>query len=490
MPYDSPVTRKVMVVGSGGREHALALALLDSPSVDEVVVCPGNAGTEGGGLRNAVGTPLGVAQAEAPALVVVGPEAPLCEGLVDDLAGRGILAFGPSREAARLEGSKSFMKSFAKRHGLPTARHIVLERVEDVAGAAREFALPPVVKADGLCAGKGVVVSQTHDEAIEAARGMLSGQSFGEAGLRVVMEERLEGVEASVHAICDGERALVLPAAQDHKRIGDGDTGPNTGGMGSYAPTPLVSPALMDRVREQIVLPAVRGMAADGHPYRGALFAGLMISPSGEPRLLEFNVRFGDPETQVLMAILRGDLAEALGTVWVPEYARTYLEALGRDPAYEDMALIGKGQAASEAALAPSAERFLVTDTDALETAVWSEALFGRTDPALAALAAAQRYDLTLLCATDVPFEPDPVRYLPDARQTFFDACEAALTAHGRRYVVLRGDRALHAWTFAGTRANRLLAAWLRELGLEASASDLAVRVGTTVFPADEHGFS
>ncbi|MCA9593587.1 MAG: phosphoribosylamine--glycine ligase [Myxococcales bacterium] len=314
MPYDSPVTRKVMVVGSGGREHALALALLDSPSVDEVVVCPGNAGTEGGGLRNAVGTPLGVAQAEAPALVVVGPEAPLCEGLVDDLAGRGILAFGPSREAARLEGSKSFMKSFAKRHGLPTARHIVLERVEDVAGAAREFALPPVVKADGLCAGKGVVVSQTHDEAIEAARGMLSGQSFGEAGLRVVMEERLEGVEASVHAICDGERALVLPAAQDHKRIGDGDTGPNTGGMGSYAPTPLVSPALMDRVREQIVLPAVRGMAADGHPYRGALFAGLMISPSGEPRLLEFNVRFGDPETQVLMAILRGDLAEALAS--------------------------------------------------------------------------------------------------------------------------------------------------------------------------------
>ena len=148
----------------------------------------------------------------------------------------------------------------------------------------------------------------------EAARGMLSGQSFGEAGLRVVMEERLEGVEASVHAICDGERALVLPAAQDHKRIGDGDTGPNTGGMGSYAPTPLVSPALMDRVREQIVLPAVRGMAADGHPYRGALFAGLMISPSGEPRLLEFNVRFGDPETQVLMAILRGDLAEALAS--------------------------------------------------------------------------------------------------------------------------------------------------------------------------------
>jgi phosphoribosylamine--glycine ligase len=289
--------------------------------VSEVLVVPGNAGTEqppagtqGRTLRNINGVPLTVAANEAPDLVVVGPEAPLCDGLVDDLAGRGILAFGPSRDAAQLEGSKGFMKSFAKRHGLPTAHHVVVERLADAEAAVREFELPPVVKADGLCAGKGVIVAQSHDEAIAAAKGMLSGQSFGEAGLRVVIEERLEGVEASVHAICDGERAFVLPAAQDHKRIGDGDTGPNTGGMGTYAPTPLVTRELDARIRETIILPALQGMATDGFPYRGTLFAGLMISAEGEPRLLEFNVRFGDPETQVLLAILRGDLAEALAT--------------------------------------------------------------------------------------------------------------------------------------------------------------------------------
>jgi phosphoribosylamine---glycine ligase len=311
--------RKILVVGSGGREHALALRLLESESVGEVVVTPGNAGTTaappalaGKVLRNAAGAPLDVAERERPDLVVVGPEAPLCAGLVDDLGARGLRAFGPSRRAAQLEGSKAFMKAFAARHGLPTARH---ETVADVASAERaiaSFSTPPVVKADGLASGKGVVVATTHEEALAAARGMLSGTRFGEAGKTVVLEERLPGAELSLHAVCDGERFFLLSAAQDHKRLLDADQGPNTGGMGTYAPAPLASPALLERARREIIEPALRGMALDGNPYVGALFAGIMVTPAGDPMLLEFNVRFGDPETQVLMSTLRGDLAEAL----------------------------------------------------------------------------------------------------------------------------------------------------------------------------------
>lgn len=310
--------RKVLVVGSGGREHALASALCASPSVSEVIVVPGNAGTERAPagaratLRNASGTPLEVAEREAADLVVVGPEAPLTEGLVDALEARGIRAYGPSRAAARLEGSKAFMKEFAVRHGIPTARHAVVRRVDELEGALSSFELPPVVKADGLCAGKGVVVADSIDEARAAAREMLSGELFGAAGRVVVLEERLLGAEASVHAISDGERVLVLPAAQDHKRIGDGDTGPNTGGMGTYAPAPLVTPELEARIRREIIERTVQGMATDGTPFRGTLFAGLMIAPGGEPKLLEFNVRFGDPETQVLVGVVDGDLALAL----------------------------------------------------------------------------------------------------------------------------------------------------------------------------------
>ncbi|HTA94153.1 MAG TPA: phosphoribosylamine--glycine ligase, partial [Polyangiaceae bacterium] len=217
-----------------------------------------------------------------------------------------------NRAAARLEGSKAFMKQFAARHGLPTARFQI---VSDAAGAERaiaDFPQAPVVKADGLCAGKGVVVADTHDEALLAARRMLSGEAFGQAGKTVVIEERTAGSEASMHAICDGERFVLLPAAQDHKRIGDGDRGPNTGGMGAYAPAPLITPELEARIRREIFERALRGMVADGHPFRGALYAGLMITPEGDISLIEFNVRFGDPETQVLMAVLDGDLAQAL----------------------------------------------------------------------------------------------------------------------------------------------------------------------------------
>jgi len=311
---------KVLVIGSGGREHALATALLSSPSVTEVVVAPGNAGTASAapGLgsskrsRNVSGEPLDVARAERPDLVVVGPEAPLTSGLVDQLSEAGFVAYGPSQSAARLEASKAFMKEFAERHGLRTARHVAVRDLASAERAIRDFDTPPVVKADGLCAGKGVVVAESHEEAATAAREMLAGARHGSAGLCVVLEERLVGAEASVHAVCDGQRAFLLPAAQDHKRIGDGDSGPNTGGMGTYAPTPLITAALSERINVEIIEPTLRGMAADGTPFRGTLFAGLMITPAGEPYLLEFNVRFGDPETQVLMNVIEGDVFELL----------------------------------------------------------------------------------------------------------------------------------------------------------------------------------
>jgi phosphoribosylamine---glycine ligase len=313
--------RKVLVVGSGGREHALALRLLASSSVREVIVAPGNAGTsslppqllaQGKRLWSSSEAPRALAERESVDLVVVGPEGPLCDGLVDDLTREGILTYGPSRLAAELEGSKAFMKAFAARHGIPTARHVVATDPAELEALVRSFEVPPVVKADGLCAGKGVVVAESHAEALEAGREMLSGARFGAAGATVVLEERLVGNEASIHAICDGERFVLLHAAQDHKRIFDGDRGPNTGGMGTYAPAPVVTSAVMQRFEQEVMVPTLRGMKAEGRPFRGTLFAGIMVTPDEQVRLIEFNVRFGDPETQVLMATLDGDLALTL----------------------------------------------------------------------------------------------------------------------------------------------------------------------------------
>jgi len=309
-------SRKVLVVGSGGREHALALRLLASEAVAEVIVCPGNAGTthverSDKILRSVAGDVVEIAIRENVALVVIGPEVPLCDGLADAVRARGIPCFGPSQAAARLEGSKAFMKAFCRRHAIPSAVDVVVNDVSELDAALAQFEHPPVVKADGLCAGKGVVVAESFDEARSSAQGMLSGMSFGAAGSTVVLEERLLGAEASVHAICDGERALLLPAAQDHKRIFDGDLGPNTGGMGTYAPAPVVTPAMIPAI-EEIMGKVVSGMRAEGTPFVGTLFAGLMISPQGQPKVLEFNVRFGDPETQVLTQIVEGDWFEAL----------------------------------------------------------------------------------------------------------------------------------------------------------------------------------
>jgi phosphoribosylamine--glycine ligase len=313
--------RRALVLGGGGREHALAWALSRSPSVDQVVVAPGNAGTHGGGsggvapiesvpIASLKPEPvLALARDRGIDLVVVGPEGPLCDGVVDALTEAGITAFGPSAAAAQLEGSKAFLKRFATRHDIPTAAYTIVTDYGAAEQAIDGSAGPVVVKADGLAGGKGAIVTSTAAEAKAAARSMLVDGAFGEAGRTVIVEERLTGLEMSVHVVTDGERMVVLPVSRDHKRVGDGDQGLNTGGMGAFAPVKVDS-ELMARIHRQVLGPTIDGMAADGMPYRGVLYAGVMIAPDGTPNLLEHNVRFGDPETQVLMPLLDGDVAE------------------------------------------------------------------------------------------------------------------------------------------------------------------------------------
>jgi phosphoribosylamine--glycine ligase len=305
---------KVLIIGGGGREHALAWKVAQSPRVSEVLVAPGNAGTATEPkCRNvamaAEDVPglVALARDEGIDLTVVGPEAPLVAGVVDAFADAGLRCFGPRRAAAQLEGSKAFTKEFRARHGIPTAGYARFTRQDFDPGFVRARRTPIVVKADGLAAGKGVIIAATADEAVAAIESMFAG-AFGAAGDAVVVEDFLEGEEASFIVMVDGEHVLPLATSQDHKRLGDGDTGPNTGGMGAYSPAPVVTDAMHERIMREVIWPTVRGLAAEGTPYTGFLYAGLMIASDGTPNVLEFNCRFGDPETQPIMARLRSDL--------------------------------------------------------------------------------------------------------------------------------------------------------------------------------------
>lgn len=307
----------VLIIGSGGREHALAWKAAQSEQVETVFVAPGNAGTDlEAGVKNVAIDILDFpklvefAKSNNVGLTIVGPEVPLVAGVVDYFQAEGLLCFGPSKGAAQLEGSKAFTKDFLARHKIPTADYANFTEVEPALAYLREKGAPIVVKADGLAAGKGVIVAETLEQAEDAVRDMLSGNAFGDAGCRVVIEEFLTGEEASFIVMVDGKNVLPMATSQDHKRVGDGDTGPNTGGMGAYSPAPVVTQDVHDRVMREVIYPTVNGMAAEGNTYVGFLYAGLMIDASGAPKVIEYNCRFGDPETQPIMLRLNSDLVE------------------------------------------------------------------------------------------------------------------------------------------------------------------------------------
>jgi phosphoribosylamine--glycine ligase len=306
---------KILIVGSGGREHALAWKCAQSPRASDVLVAPGNAGTAlEPGVRNVAVSAddldalLRLAQAESVSLTIVGPEVPLVNGIVDRFREAGLPCFGPDAAGAQLEGSKAFAKDFLQRHHIPTAAYRCFDELAPALAYIREQGAPIVIKADGLAAGKGVVVAHTIQEAEEAATGMLGAGSFGDAGSRIVVEEFLEGEEASFIVITDGINVLSLASSQDHKARDEGDTGPNTGGMGAYSPAPVVSPEIEQRILDLVIHPTLAGLREDGIAYVGFLYAGLMITPDGTPKVIEFNCRMGDPETQPIMARLKSDL--------------------------------------------------------------------------------------------------------------------------------------------------------------------------------------
>ncbi len=302
----------ILIIGSGGREYSIGLALKKDENVDRIYFAPGN------GATDELGENIDISDFDKLAdfveergvdLTIVGPEAPLVDGIVDIFKDRGLTIFGPTASAARLEGSKIFMKNFLARHGVPTARYIETDSLDDAVDFISTLDAPIVVKADGLCGGKGVIIAQSHDEAKVAAADMLSGSSFGDAGASIVIEEFLNGYELSVFAVCDGKDYVVLPAAQDHKRLLNGDKGPNTGGMGAYAPTPLVNDEIYAKLDERVIKPTLKGMEEEGNPFTGVLFIGVMVV-DGDPIILEYNVRFGDPECEELMPLLKSPASE------------------------------------------------------------------------------------------------------------------------------------------------------------------------------------
>ncbi|WAT00387.1 phosphoribosylamine--glycine ligase [Rouxiella chamberiensis] len=307
----------ILIIGNGGREHALSWKASQSPLADKIYVAPGNAGTALEPLLENVNIAatdvaglLAFAQSHDIGLTIVGPEAPLVIGVVDAFRAAGLKIFGPTQAAAQLEGSKAFTKDFLARHAIPSADYQNFTDIELALAYLRTKGAPIVIKADGLAAGKGVIVAMTMEEAEAAVHDMLAGNAFGDAGHRIVIEEFLDGEEASFIVMVDGENVVPMATSQDHKRVGDGDTGPNTGGMGAYSPAPVVTDEIHQRVMDQVIWPTVRGMAAEGNVYTGFLYAGLMISADGQPKVIEFNCRFGDPETQPIMLRLRSDLVE------------------------------------------------------------------------------------------------------------------------------------------------------------------------------------
>ncbi|MGN0915670.1 MAG: phosphoribosylamine--glycine ligase [Succinivibrio sp.] len=308
---------KVLIIGNGGREHALAFTAAKSPLAEKVFVAPGNPGTAAEDKMTNVN--IGVddikglvdfAKKEQIDLTIVGPEAPLVAGVTDAFEKEGLKIFGPSKAGAQLEGSKSFTKDFLKRHNIPTAAYEVFTKTDDAVAYIKKNGAPIVIKADGLAAGKGVVVAMTEQEAIDAVHSMLDEHQFGDASASVVIEEFMEGEEASFIVMSDTVNALPMATSQDHKRVGDGDTGPNTGGMGAYSPAPVVTDEVYKKVMDRIINPTLKGMSDDGIPYRGFLYAGLMIDKNGDPRVVEFNCRFGDPETQPIMLRMQSDLVD------------------------------------------------------------------------------------------------------------------------------------------------------------------------------------
>ncbi len=308
---------RVLIIGSGGREHALGWKVAQNPNVKTVFIAPGNAGTAlEPKLENVnigvedIDALVNFAKDNAIELTIVGPEAPLVIGVVDAFQAEGLAIFGPTQSAAQLEGSKAFTKDFLARHKIPTAAYANFTEIEPAIAYVREQGAPIVVKADGLAAGKGVIVAMTLQEAEDAIKDMLAGNAFGEAGSRVVVEEFLDGEEASFIVMVDGENVLPMATSQDHKRVGDKDTGPNTGGMGAYSPAPVVTSEIHDRIMQEVIYPTVRGMAAEGNPYTGFLYAGLMIDKDGTPKVIEYNCRFGDPETQPIMMRMQSDMVE------------------------------------------------------------------------------------------------------------------------------------------------------------------------------------